>query len=223
MTATHHPTALEFLHSTVDRLTATDPADSADAVQIIHEALALTATANSLIDKALMEFEYEVYWPGQDFLTGAREQYLTRAVDRLASALPTPISGLAHDQVTVLTGPEVAPQQYQPHQPDGYDGVVCDPDAPERARQLLLHRTQSVASANTRVWTQVHNLLVQLADQASDPQHRTACRVTAMLVDAILNPDPGKNPEDIHQRILTIEAADKTVGEPRSHPKPSTR
>ncbi len=223
MTATHPPTALEILHSTVDRLTATDPADSAGAVGIIYEALALTATANSLIDKALMEFEFEVYWPGQDFLIGAREQYLTLAVDRLTSALPTPISALVHDQVTVLTGPEVAPQQYQPHQPDGYAGVVCDPDAPERARQLLLHRTQSVASANKEVWTQVQNLLVRFVDQASDPQHRTACRVTALLVDAILNPDPDEDPEAIHRRVLTIEATGKTVGESRSHPRPSTR
>ncbi|MGV9638555.1 radical SAM protein [Nocardia rhamnosiphila] len=167
--------------------------------------------------------EFEVYWPGQDFLTGAREQYLTLAVDRLASALSTPTSALAHDQVTVLTGPEVAPQQHQPHQPDGYDGVVCEPDAPERARQLLLHRTQSVASANKKVWTQVQKLLVRLVDQASDPQDRIACRVTALLVDAILNPDPGEDPEAIHRQILSIEAAGKTVGEPRSHPKPSPR
>ncbi|MFD4406736.1 hypothetical protein ACFWPH_28635 [Nocardia sp. NPDC058499] len=213
-TATYPATALKMLHSTAERVTVTAPADPAGAVRIIYEALALTATANSLIDQALMEFEFEVYWPGQDFLIGAREQYLTLAVDRITSVLPTPISALAHDHVTVLTGPEVAPRQYQPNQPDGYDGVVCDPDAPERARQLLLHRTQAVASANKRVWTQVHNLLVRLVDQASDPQHRTACRVTALLLDAIVNADPGTDPEEIHRRILTIEA----VGETGSHP-----
>jgi hypothetical protein len=63
-TATHPATALERLHSTMERVTGTDPADSASAVRIVYEALALTATANSLIDKALMEFDFEVYWPG---------------------------------------------------------------------------------------------------------------------------------------------------------------
>lgn len=36
-------------------------------------ALTFTAAANRLIDEALLECGFEVYLPGEDFLTGARQ------------------------------------------------------------------------------------------------------------------------------------------------------
>lgn len=212
--ATHPATALDLLRSTLGRVKASASADSGDALRIIHEALALTATANRLIDKALMECESEVYWPGENFLTGARQQHLELAVNRLGAELPTPIHLHEHDQVTTLTPPEIAPPRYQPHQPDGYDGVVCDPDPAEKARQLLLHRTQTVASANKATWTHVRDLLARLIDH-DDPnsKHHKACRITALLIDEILNPSSADH-DDIHQRILAIEGARRSGADP---------
>ncbi|WP_405161499.1 hypothetical protein OG203_34960 [Nocardia sp. NBC_01499] len=84
------PTALDALHTAVERVKAIDPADATAAVAIIYEALSLTATANTLIHEALLEFG-EVYWPGENFLADARRQYLDRAVKGLGSALPASI------------------------------------------------------------------------------------------------------------------------------------
>ncbi|MGV9679100.1 hypothetical protein ACWDSJ_27780 [Nocardia sp. NPDC003482] len=111
-------TALDALHATVERVKEIDPADTAAALATVHAALALTATANTLIHDALMELG-QVYAPGRDFLDGARREYLARAVDTLASALGTSTLAPEHRRVRVLTSPDIAPREYHPFQPDG--------------------------------------------------------------------------------------------------------
>ncbi|WP_433662671.1 hypothetical protein ACQPW1_11300 [Nocardia sp. CA-128927] len=188
------PTALDALHTAVERVRATDPADTTAALATIYEALSLTAAANTLIHEALLEFG-EVYWPGENFLADARRQYLDRAVEGLGSALPT--SRQPHGRVTMLTYPDVAPQVYEPYQPDGYDGVVCDADPTEKARQLLLFRTQSVALANKSVWVHVGVLLGRVLGCVRDPDQRKACRIAAVLVEEILHPSSNAAGRDI--------------------------
>lgn len=201
---THTATALDLLHATVQQVEASDLADPAAALRTVYQALSLTATANRLIDKAMLDFG-QVYWPGENFLTNARCEYLDLAVQQLESALPIPIGPLLHDEAMALTPPEMEPQVYQPFQPDGYDGVVCDPDPTERDRQRLLLRTQAVASTNQTVWATVRILLGDLLDHVSDPQQRKTCRIAALLVDEVLNHGPRGGRDDIHQRILAIE------------------
>ncbi|WP_280387737.1 hypothetical protein [Nocardia wallacei] len=135
------------------------------------------------------------------------------AVERLGSVLPAPIQLPRHDRTSVLTPPDVEPQVYDPFQPDGCDGVVCDPDQDEKARQLLLFRSQAVGSANKSVWTEAHALLRRVLGHVRNPQARKACRIAALLVDEILHPDAGRDRRDINQRILAIEVGRRAAGE----------
>lgn len=202
-------TALDVLQSVLECVEATDPTDTTAALLTIYEALALTATANTLIDTALLELG-EVYWPGENFLEGVRQQHLELAVDRLGSTLPTPIRPHAHDQVTVLTPPELVPDAYHPVRYAGSD-VVYEPDPTEKARQRLLVSTQAVASANKSVWLQVHNLLGRVLGHARDQQSRETCRVVALLVENILH----VNSEDARrdQRTLVIDVGRRSADE----------
>jgi hypothetical protein len=203
------PTALDAVQAIAERVKASDPADTAVALATIYEALSLTATANRMIHDALSEFEYEVYWPGEGFLDGARQQHLDLAVEWLGSSLSTPTRPLEHDRMQVLTPPDVAPREYHPYQPDGWNGVVYDPDSVEKARQLLLHRTQSVALANKSVWVQVGDLLARVRD----PHSRKACRIAALVVDEIAHPDSGRDRRGIDRRILAITVGRRDVDE----------
>lgn len=201
-------TALELLHITVERLTATVPDDDpAVALRTIHEALALTATANNLIDEALLEFG-EVYWPGENFLADAR--HLDRAVEWVGSTLAASTPPPRHDRVTMLTPPDTAPQEYAPMYDDG---LVSEPDETEKARQLLLARTQAVTLANRSTWEQVRLLLRQVLDHVRDPHHRRACRLAALVVDEILHPDSTGTRRDINHRILAITVGRSSAAE----------
>ncbi|MGW5455813.1 hypothetical protein [Nocardia sp. NPDC003979] len=205
-------TALDALHVTAERVKATDAADTATALMTIFEALSLTAAANNLIDQALLELG-QVYWPGENFLADARQQYLDRAVEGLGSALGSPIQPPTHDWVKVLAPPDMEPTEYWPYQPDGYDGVVCAPDSTEKARQLLLFRTQAVALANKTVWVQVGVLLGRVLGRVRDPQDRKASRIAALVVEEILNRDSGRPRRDVDQRILAITIGRRSTDE----------
>ncbi|WP_405161500.1 hypothetical protein OG203_34975 [Nocardia sp. NBC_01499] len=113
----------------------------------------------------------------------------------------------------MLTSPDVAPQVYEPYQPDGYDGVVCDADPTEKARQLLLFRTQSVALANKSVWVQLGVLLGRVLGCVRDPEQRKACRIAAVLVEEILHPSSDAARRDINQRILAITVGRRSAAE----------
>lgn len=52
-----------LLNTTMERLQATDPADSVATPRSTCEALGLSATANRLIDEATLEFEFEPVTP----------------------------------------------------------------------------------------------------------------------------------------------------------------
>lgn len=202
------PTALDALRTTVEQVKTTDPADTAAALLTVFNALILTSAANKLIDDALLEADFEVYWPGESFLDDRRRQHLDLAVDRLGSALNQP---LRRDQVQTLTPPDTAPRTYRPMSYDGQ--LVCPPDSTDEARQLLLYRTQSVALANKEVWEQVRVLLGRVLGHVRDPQHRTACRIAVLLVDEVLHPDSGRTHRDIDQRILAITVGRRSPAE----------
>ncbi|MFE3444978.1 hypothetical protein ACFXNW_18255 [Nocardia sp. NPDC059180] len=206
-------TALDALHSTMDRMQATDPADAAVALLTTFRVLALTSTANRLIHEALLEADFEVYWPGEGFLCDARRQYLGLAVEWLESVLPAAARACHHhDQVRMLTPPDTAPQAYEPMH---CDGLVCPPDSTEKARQLLLFRTNSVALANKSVWEQVLVVLGRVLGRLRDPHHRKACRIAALLVGEILQPGSGSGGarRDVDQRILAITVGRRSAAE----------
>jgi hypothetical protein len=204
------PHALDALHATLEQVKAADPADSAATWRAAFHALALTAVANSLIDEALLDADFEVYWPGRNFLDGDRRHHLKMAVDRLGSVLPTAAEPSGHDQVSALTPPEMVPLEYEPV---AYNDVVYPPDATDRARQLLLLRTRSVALANRQVWEQVRVLLGRVLGHVRQPRQRTACRTVMLLLDEILNPDAGRSRADIDRRILAITSGRRTAAE----------
>ncbi|MEU2043700.1 hypothetical protein [Nocardia niwae] len=195
------PPALKALHATAEQVTAADPADPAAALRAAFHALALTSTANSLIDASLFDADFEVYWPGENFLDGDRRQHLEMAVDRLGSVLPIAAGSSRHVQVNGLTPPEMVPAEYEPV---AYYDVVYPPDATDRARQLLLLRTRSVALANRQVWEQVRVLLGRVLGHVREPQQRMTCRIVVLLLDEVLNPDSGRSREEIDRRILAI-------------------
>ncbi|WP_433574150.1 hypothetical protein [Nocardia brasiliensis] len=206
-------TALEALAASVERVAASDPADTTATLTSIWQTLALTATANDLIGDALAELG-QVYWPGRDFLDDARRDYLARAVDTLGSTLGTsPMPRPWYGRMEVLTAPDVAPRVYHPFQPDGYAGVVCDADPAEKQRQVLLFRTQSVASANRSAWTAVDTLLGRSRQHVRDPRHRKAFRIAAVVVKEILHPEFGSDRRVIDQRILAIEVGRRSTEE----------
>lgn len=204
------PTALEALHTIVERVKSTDPAETTAGLAIIYEALSLTAIANRLVHEALLEFG-EVYWPGENFLVDGRQQRLDRAVEGLGTALCA--STQPHGQLSMLTTADTAPQVYQPYQPDGYDGVVCDPDPTEKDRQLLLLRTHSVTLANKTVWTQVGILLARILTGVRDPEQRKACRIATVVVEEILHPNSQATGRDIDQRILAVTVGRRSAAE----------
>ena len=204
------PPALDALHATVEQVKAVDPADPTAALRATFHALALTGAANSLIDESLLDADFEVYWPGENFLDGDRRHHLDMAVDRLGSVLPTAAEPSGHDQVSVLTPPEMVPLEYEPV---AYHDVVYPPDATDKARQLLLFRTRHVALANRQVLEQVRVLLGRVLGHVREPQQRTACRIVMLLLKEILNPDSGRLRDDIDRRILAITTGRRSAAE----------
>ncbi|WP_280416849.1 hypothetical protein [Nocardia carnea] len=200
-------TALDALHTTVELLRATDSAEPATVLPIAFRALSLTTTANTLIHEALLDAEFEVYSPGENFLDDARQQHLDLAVQWLASTLPPLSRPPRSHRVSTLAPPETAPQEYWPEMYD--DGLIYPPDSTDKARQLLLFRTHSVALANKSVWIEVHSML----GRVRDPQQRRACRVAALLVDEVLHSDPGGARGDIGKRVLAIMVGRRNTGE----------
>lgn len=196
---TRPATAFEVLNATGEQVAGTGTEDCMEALRIAHTALARTAAANDLIDASLLAFG-QVYWPGDNFLTGDRRVHLELAVRRLRAMLPTPPP--ADGPMTVLAPGDVAPQEYWPQ---CEDGVVGDPDPVERDRQLLLFRTQTVAAANRQVWVGVRDLLTRVHEQIENPKARKASRIASLLVDDCLRPDPGMGRAGIAQRILAID------------------
>ncbi len=203
-------TALDVLHTTVEQVKAAEPADSAAALRAAFHALDLSVAANGLIDEALLAAEFEIYWPGEYFLEGDRRWYLDVAVDRLGSVLPIVGEPSRRDQVSILAPPDAAPEEYWPV---AHLDVVYPPDETDKARQLLLFRTRSVALANKELWEQVRVLFGRVLGHVREPEQRKACRVVALLLDEVLNPDSGRSRDDVDRRILAITSGRRSAGE----------
>ncbi|MEW1734372.1 OST-HTH/LOTUS domain-containing protein [Nocardia beijingensis] len=203
-------TALDALHTTVEQVKATDPADTMATLRTALHALTLTVTANGLIHEALLEADFEIYWPGESFLDGDRRQYLDVAVDLLGSVLPTARELFSHGEVSILAPPDTAPQEYEPV---AYHDVAYPPDETDKARQLLLFRTRSVALANKQVWEEVGALLGRVLGYVRETQQRNASRVAALLLEEILNPDSSRSRDDIGWRILAITSGRRSAAE----------